>query len=42
MLSGGAFADDPDSVPDRYISLALQGDLSRAESLFASMNPNTV
>jgi hypothetical protein len=42
MLSGGAFAGDPDSVPDRYISLALQGDLSRAESLFASMNPNTV
>lgn len=41
MLSGSAFASDPDSVPDRYISLALQGDLSRAESLFSSMNPDT-
>jgi hypothetical protein len=41
MLSGSAFADDPDSVADRYISLALQGDLSRAESLFTRMNPDT-
>jgi hypothetical protein len=41
MFSGSAFAGDPDSVSDRYISLALQGDLSQAESLFSSMNPDT-
>jgi hypothetical protein len=41
MLSGSAFADDPDLLSDRYISLALQGDLSQAESLFSSMNPDT-
>jgi len=41
MLSGSAFADDPDSVADRYISLALQGDLSAAESIFTSINPDT-
>jgi len=41
MLSGHAFADLPDSVSDRYISEALQGDLSRAASLFTSINPAT-
>ena len=41
MLSGSALANDPESVPDRYISLALQGDLSRAESLFTSIHPDT-
>jgi len=41
MFSGSAFAGDPDSASDRYISLALQGDLSQAESLFSSMNPVT-
>ena len=41
MLYGSAFAGDPESVPDRYISLALQGDLNQAESLFSSINPHT-
>ena len=41
ILSGSAFAGDPDSVSDRYKSLALQGDLRRAESLFIGMNPDT-
>jgi len=41
MLSGSAFADDPNLLSDRYISQALQGDLSRAESLFSSINPVT-
>jgi len=41
MLSGSAFADLPDSVSDRYISAALQGDLSLAASLFSSINPDT-
>ena len=41
MLSASAFANDPESVANRYISLALQGDLSAAESLFSSINPDT-
>jgi len=41
VLSGGTQASGPDSVSDSYISLALQGDLSQAESLFAGLNLNT-
>ena len=41
ILSGSTQASDPDSVSDSFISLALQGDLSQAESLFAGLNPNT-
>ena len=40
-LSGSTQASGPDSVSDSFISLALQGDLSQAESLFAGLNPNT-
>ena len=40
-LSGNAQASGSDSVSDSYISLALQGDLSQAESLFAGLNRNT-
>jgi hypothetical protein len=36
MLFGSARAHGADSISNRYISLALQGDLSQAESLFAS------
>lgn len=41
VLSGIALANTADSVADRYISLALQGDLSQAESLFDDMGPAT-
>ena len=41
VLSGSTQASGPDSVSDSFISLALQGDLSQAESLFAGLNPNT-
>lgn len=40
-LSGSTQASGPDSVSDSYISLALQGDLSTAESLFSGLNPDT-
>lgn len=41
ILSASAFAGDSDSVSNRYISEALQGDLSRAASLFNVINPDT-
>ena len=41
MFSFSTHAANSDSVSDRYKSMALQGDLSRAESLFSSMNPDT-
>ena len=40
-LSGSTQASGPDSVSDSFISLALQGDLSQAESLFSGTNPDT-
>jgi hypothetical protein len=40
MLLGSARAHGADSISDRYISLALQGDLSQAESLFAGTSPD--
>ena len=42
FVSGSAFADDPYSVSDRYKSLALQGDLRQAKSLFDGLAPDTV
>ncbi len=41
ILSASAFAGDSDSVSNRYISEALQGDLSRAAALFNVINPDT-
>ena len=41
MLSVSISAHGLDSVSDRYISMALQGDLSRVESLFTGMKPDT-
>ena len=41
ILSASAFAENLDSVPNRYISEALQGDLSQAAALFNVINPAT-
>jgi hypothetical protein len=41
IIFGNAFADNDGSISEQYISLALQGDLSRAESLFTGNEPDS-
>jgi len=40
MVFSSIHADDFESISDRYISFALQGDLSPAEALFVGMSPD--
>jgi hypothetical protein len=41
VLYGSTHADSSNSISENYISLALQGDLSQAESLFSGVSPET-